>query len=144
MALLDELLREVESSETPKEKKLALEKRLVAERLRAAVMIRDITAPLDRLGGTENMDPWNLSEGMYRLGFAHATLYNLSLRLRPDYQAMIHARRTSATIVETRYTEDRNDYEPAIQESEEYWKNGGTDLHPVIAQRLAKKFRVIL
>lgn len=140
MGLLDETLEKLKSSQTDRDKKRALESRIVAEGLRCAVMIREIIAGLDRIGGPEQMNPWNISEAMYRIGFAHATLHNLSLRLHPDYQSMIHGVKAAEIIGETRYREDREYCSVAIETAEQYWKEGGQDLHHVMAKRLAKQY----
>jgi hypothetical protein len=41
-----------------------------------------------------------------------------------------------------RWQEDREDYALAISEALQYWQDGGTEKHHVVARRLSKKYRL--
>lgn len=139
LALLDELLEEMKAARTPKERSQPLEKRIVAEGLHAAVMVRDIVAGFDRRGGPEQMDPWDLSEAMYHLGYAHALLTQLELRCHSDYRVMVHAIR-SAEIVNKKHALEKEHRDAIIAPFAEYIRQryaGGYRKRPMILYRKA-------
>jgi hypothetical protein len=87
-------------------------------------------------------DESELPSDMYWLGFAYRGLKEFYHRTHPRYKRMIHSTRTTDLLIEGRYKEDREDYIMAEQEAIQYWEDGGTDLHHVVAKRLAKKYNL--
>lgn len=140
MALLDELLEEMKSARTSKERYSALERRICAEGLHAAVMVRDIIAGFNQRGGPERMDPWNVSEGMYRIGYAHALLTQFKLCLHPDYRAMFHAIQSSEIVKNRRHTPEKEHRDAIVAPFAEYIRKRYADGYrkkPMILYRKA-------
>ncbi len=60
-----------------------------------------------------------------------------------NLQDFFHKHRCAAALDE-RYFEDREDYRLALEEARQYWDEGGSDLHHVLAKRLAGRHNVPL
>ena len=142
LKIVHDLCKKIDSAETPAEKNPFMEQLVFLRGVRGAVMVRDIAALIEQEGGPEYLDPWRLSVLMFSMGVSAGDAENLKLRGLPEYRAMIHSVRSSEIVGERRYAEYREDYEQALQEAEEYWSAGGTDLHNVLVKRLGKKYNL--